>query len=101
DMWRIIATKARRRLSPSEDSRELVAELSEEAGDRARRPLLERPTMDRTEGARDLIAVLEEFGVDRTSVDRPQIGHAAQLHLPQASRNREIAGRKRPRRPLH
>ena len=62
----------------AEDALQLSTQSGEEALERAAQPLLHAARMQRTETARDLVALLEVLGVDRAAFDRTQVGDAAE-----------------------
>src|SRR3954468_7693754 len=67
----------------AKDALQLAPETREEPLDGALDLLLHRSFVNRTEPCRDLIAILEVFGVGRAPFNRLQIRHAAQLLVAQ------------------
>src|SRR6185295_17381138 len=59
--------------SPSKDACDLTAEPAQKSLDSSGRALLEGTLMDRTQGRRHAVPVLEVLGVRRTPFDRLQI----------------------------
>src|SRR4030095_970434 len=79
--------------SAAEDSGAFTPQRPEKTADRARCPLLQRSAMDRAQLRRDLVSLLEVFGIGWAPVDRPQVRHATELLDADAGGRLVIPGR--------
>src|SRR5262245_43633552 len=78
---------------PLEDTLEPLPDRAEDSLDGALDTLLDRPLMNRAQTGRNIVALFEVLRVGRTSLDRTQVGHVAEVLASQIARRFEGAGR--------